>query len=71
MNHGQRRHGLLYQPRHGHGHCPPTPYTPPTPPPLFDVVASSKPHEEVGKPAAALEKVDYMNLPCPVPYEEV
>jgi mitochondrial import receptor subunit TOM40 len=50
---------------------PPTPYTPPTPPPLFDVVASSKPHEEVGKPAAALEKVDYMNLPCPVPYEEV
>jgi mitochondrial import receptor subunit TOM40 len=51
--------------------APPTPYTPPTPPPLFDVVASSKPHEEVGKPAAALEKVDYMNLPCPVPYEEV
>jgi mitochondrial import receptor subunit TOM40 len=49
----------------------PPAYAPPTPPPLFDAAAQPKPHEEAGKPAAAEEKVDYMNLPCPVPYEEV
>ncbi|GJN37955.1 hypothetical protein PR202_gb26958 [Eleusine coracana subsp. coracana] len=43
---------------------------PPPPPPAFDAATPPKPQEEAGKPAAE-EKVDYMNLPCPVPYEEV
>jgi hypothetical protein len=54
--HRRRRHGLLRQPRRGH--CSASPGI------RFS-------HEEAGKPAAAEEKVDYMNLPCPVPYEEV
>jgi hypothetical protein len=50
---------------------PPPASAPPTPPPLFDAMAPPKPHEEAGKPAMAEENVNYMNLPCTIPYEEV
>ncbi|TVU22679.1 hypothetical protein EJB05_32394 [Eragrostis curvula] len=57
-----------------HAAAPPSPppaaaYAAPPPPP-FDAAAPLKPQEEAGKPAAEA-KVDYLNLPCPIPYEEI
>ncbi|KAJ1255029.1 hypothetical protein BS78_03G119100 [Paspalum vaginatum] len=57
-----------------HAGAPPPPPPPAygSPPPFAPADAAAaalppKPHEE----AAAEEKVDYLNLPCPVPYEEI
>jgi mitochondrial import receptor subunit TOM40 len=53
---------------------PPPPTYASTPPPFAPAAADAafatpppKPHEE----EATEEKVDYLNLPCPVPYEEI
>ena len=62
-------------------HAASAPITPP-PPPLGpqpgvaglppDVHTGGSPAEGAGEtPAAAPEKVDYLNLPCPVKYEEI
>nr|CAB3476893.1 unnamed protein product [Digitaria exilis] len=61
-----------------HAGAPPPP--PPSPPPspaygaqppfaAADAAPPPKPHEE--EAAEAEQKVDYLNLPCPVPYEEI
>ncbi|KAG2588006.1 mitochondrial import receptor subunit TOM40-1-like [Panicum virgatum] len=51
-----------------HAAAPPPPaYGAPPPFAAADAAPPPKPHEE----EAAEEKVDYLNLPCPVPYEEI
>ncbi|KAL6850455.1 hypothetical protein ACP4OV_021082 [Aristida adscensionis] len=56
-----------------HAAAPPPAYG--APPPPFAAAdaapaAPPKPHEDAEK-AEAEEKVDYLNLPCPLPYEEI
>ncbi|WVZ71605.1 hypothetical protein U9M48_020174, partial [Paspalum notatum var. saurae] len=66
----RRRHGLLRQPRRGPSSPASSSLRVPTPFAPADAAAAAmppKPHEE----AAAEEKVDYLNLPCPLPYEEI
>ena len=46
---------------------PPAAYGAPPPFAAADAAPPPKPHEE----EVAEEKVDYLNLPCPVPYEEI
>lgn len=46
---------------------PPDSYGPPPPFAAAEAAAPPKPHEE----EVAEPKVDYLNLPCPVPYEEI
>ena len=51
-----------------HAAAPPPPaYGAPPPFAAADAAPPPKPHEE----EVAEEKVDYLNLPCPVPYEEI